>query len=215
LAALRTGFEVVGASLFLLVLVEGVFRLLGARPSTTLLVALASRREEYFLSLPLTCLFFHMAPLDRFTYTPVPSETYVTFHNNDWGKDYYILSQRDVIVGTHPFYELEASPAPSTSTSSSQAQAASFQAIMDLFTENLCLCPRHQHNQQRMSARPQRAAVESNALSTPPAPIQSQHRENILYPVARYPDRLNNPALVQQRRMSLRSYSTFVPVVVE
>jgi hypothetical protein len=166
------------------------------------------------LSLSLTFIPSHMAPLDRFTYTPLPSEAYVTFHNNDWGKDYYILSRRDVIVGTHPLYEFETPPSSPSSTSSSQAhsQATSFHALLDLFTENLCLCP---HHQQRMTARPQRASSVSNAVNTSLVHTSSQYRKNILYPVARYPDRLNNPELVQQRRKSLRSCSTFVPVVVE
>jgi hypothetical protein len=151
-----------------------------------------------------------MAPLDRFTYTPVPSETYVTFHNHDWRKDYYILSQRDVVVGKHPLYEFNAPESPSTSASSSQP--SSFQALVDMFTENLCLCP---HQQQRL--RPQRNANGARALTVHNASVAafSPLQKNIVYPVARYKDRLDNEELVQQRRKSLRRYSSFVPVVVE
>lgn len=152
-----------------------------------------------------------MAPLDRFTYSPLPSETYITFHDNQWDKHYYILSQRDVIVGAHPLYEFETSfPSPSTSSSSQpQSRTNSFQTLMELLTDNLCLCP---HQQQRM--RQQRAARDSASHNTMvPNPAASQ--KNIVYPVARYPDRLNSPELVQQRRKSLQHYSTFVPVVVE
>jgi hypothetical protein len=148
-----------------------------------------------------------MAPLDGFTYSPLPSETYITFHDSHWNRDYYILSQRDVIVGTNPLYDFGAPPVESSRT---QHKTNSFQSFMELFTDNLCLCP---HQQQRR--RHQRTTGCADTFPGDPSAPSLPIRKNVVYPVARYPDRLNSPQMVQQRRKSLQECSTFIPVVVE
>jgi len=84
-------------------------------------------------------------------------------------------------------------------------QPMSMTFFMDMFT-NLCLCP------DQVSSVP---SSMHTAVSPPPSvldPGTEISRQKIVYPVARYPDRLNNPEMVQQRRKSLQKHLFFRPV---
>ena len=95
-----------------------------------------------------------------------------------------VHAHRDLIIQTNPLLD-----EPSTAASSDSVD------WIDLFTR-LCTC---QTSTITVLERPRkRAAVGSS--------------KNIMYPVARYPDRLNSPQLVERRRKSLEHHLTFRPV---
>lgn len=82
---------------------------------------------------------------------------------------------------------------------------------MDIFT-NLCVCPNDQENNEHHGFAYRGATNYPIPIATDLEDIDTEIRRKIVYPVARYPARLNSPELVQQRRRSLQKHLMFRPV---
>jgi len=207
-----------------------------------------------------------MPPLERF-HAPSPShDMYITVDDNriihgvkgdvfestqipckfSTKSDFAVFSQRDVIIGTNPLYDI---PLPSPTTAS--VAAASSPAFSDFESSErrrpykkqqqqkppnrfgidwlnqyfACMCvgpePVDTYWEEPTSSSPRNVSIITGGSSTiqPSTPRNSTTPTNskkyIVYPIAKYPARLNSPYLVEQRRRSLMKHLTFQPVVVE
>lgn len=122
---------------------------------------------------------------------------------------------RDVIIGTNPLYDFSIDDRPcidphncNNSTSSASTASTRDTNWVDLFTY-LCVCAPIPEVSGGTNKRPRRSP--SRGLF-PSKKVAVTSRKSIVYPVARYPGRLNSPELVHQRRMSLQDQAMFRPV---
>lgn len=152
---------------------------------------------------------------DIFSQAPIPYSK----NNTD---EHMVLSQRDIVVSANPLYaaylqqnNVDRNNRHHTGTRSSRtpfnanggaSDAPSMGTFMDMFT-NLCVCP----SQDIPSSTGRTAAARRAILSID----QNELTRKIVYPVARYPARLNSPEMVQQRRRSLQKHLMFRPVIME
>jgi len=107
-----------------------------------------------------------------------------------------VHSRRDVIVGGSPFSD-EISLGHKDEHSETRRSYKPLN-LLDMLT-NLCVCPA---NRPRKAAKRRKRATAGSNRRT-------------VYPIAKYPARLNSPYLVQQRRKSLEKEFTFRPLCEE
>jgi hypothetical protein len=109
-----------------------------------------------------------------------------------------VFAERDVIFGTNPLYEYALNDqTEATGTQQNEWSNHSRMDILDIFT-NLCIC---RETFRRKAKNSKRVAVAS--------------KKRVVYPIAKYPGRLNSPYLVQQRLLSLQKHITFRPVNID
>ena len=106
-----------------------------------------------------------------------------------------VHSQRDVIVGGSPLDEVTLEHKDENSETRRSYKPMD---LLDIFT-NLCVCETN---------RPKMAPTRSKKTT-------AAGKRRTVYPIAKYPARLNSPYLVQQRRKSLEEKFTFRPLPEE
>jgi len=108
-----------------------------------------------------------------------------------------VFSQRDVMIGTNPLYEsyLNSDSTKSTSRRRKSRDLRLFDLIDQYFN---CMCG-------EVNDMPLRSKVPSPTVAT-------ATRKSIVYPIAKYPERLNSPVMVEKRRKSMMKHLTFQPV---
>lgn len=152
---------------------------------------------------------------DVFSMAPLPSKSSRIGY-------YAVLAQRDVIVGTNPLYEFN------LTQTTSEEQPRNCQAhgmdLWDIFT-GLCVTrvgggrgnrgSRSSKRWQQSQPQPSdtfKSVIKPHVLSNSQKKVAVASKKKIVYPIARYPARLNSPYLVEKRRESLRKHLTFQPV---
>ena len=140
-----------------------------------------------------------MPPLERFP-SPVGADHYLSevdahLYAKGSHETRSRIDLRQVAVHAHRDLIIQTNPLLAPTEEPTNDNAGTTVDWIDLFTR-LCTC---QTSTIAVLERPRkRAAVGSS--------------KNIMYPVARYPDRLNSPQLVERRRKSLEKHLTFRPV---
>jgi hypothetical protein len=155
-----------------------------------------------------------MPPLERHSFSPVAEQAYVSVYGNHVlefkgnAKDVFcsapltnptdfripaemVLSQRGVIMGTNPLYEHNLSE-PET-----RHPKRSLKSLLDVFA-NLCVC--------------QEAVADNNEQLRK---LARANRKRVVYPIAKYPGKLDDESLVEKRRKSLQDHLFFRPVTDE
>lgn len=147
----------------------------------------ADKRERY-ISIHDNRIYRDVNNQDVFSRAPLPESS-----------EYIVLAQRDVIVAKSPIYEI-----PSEDDTSKSSKDPFLSNMLDFFT-TLCVCKETSITRKR----------KKNPATKSMTGQQRQQSPDIVYPVARYPARLNSPEMVKQRRKSLQKHLTFRPVVCE
>lgn len=130
---------------------------------------------------------------DIFSQAPVPGET----------QAFVVLAQREILVKPSPLFEEQDDESVGKATNVSDT--SSVVSVLDVFT-NLCVCAEaNKEEEDQVVAKRQNVNKER----------KKRKLEVACYPVAVYPERLNSPAMVQQRRKSLEKYLTFLPIKAE
>lgn len=161
---------------------------------------------------------------DIFSRAPIPYKS-----NND---EFMVLSQRDVIVSANPLYSasrmnkksnadkncyrhlaggIRSSCAPFNGHGG-KATSPGMNNFMDMFT-NLCVCPNQETPSFSCLGDPSSARSSATRRAVLAGIDQIERTRKIVYPVARYPARLNSPEMVEQRRRSLQKHLMFRPVM--
>jgi hypothetical protein len=128
-------------------------------------------------------------------------------------QDCAVFSQRDVIIGTNPLYDvyLEQDDGRMASKQSKRNQQHSRNRFNMEWVEKYfnCMCvgpePYGMRNEDNYGAMGGSSHSPKVATAT---------KKYIVYPIAKYPARLNSPYLVEKRRKSLMKF-TFQPVMSE
>lgn len=145
---------------------------------------------------------------EPFTSIPVPSRQ--SQHDG-----IAVFSQRDVIVGVNPLHDVYnpvddiREPTFTPKRSKRQANPGNFYLeMMDQYFGCMCLGADGScgppHGEKRSLEKPTNLDM--------PSKLGGDSKKYIVYPIARYPERLNSPVLVAQRRKSLMKHLTFQPV---
>jgi len=131
-------------------------------------------------------------------------------------EQFMVLSQRDVVIAQYPLNEATGyrNAKPNMSSMSAavnigaqySAPSGVIGSLMDILA-NLCVC-------ETSNLIPSsRCGVSPQEEVGRPQDEEAEKTQSIVYPVARYPARLNSPEMVQQRRKSLQKHLMFRPVI--
>jgi hypothetical protein len=166
-----------------------------------------------------------MPPLGEATEWGHPASPEECIHSKGKANEYFVVnSERGLIVQKSPigqFYlqdQLHGVNRAATATAS--AQKTRINDALDWLEQFTCLCSMVDvHEGKRSNERVDAAVSKHSSGDKSVSPIQ--HRKDTksmehqtVYPIAKYPGgRLNSPYLVEKRRRSLKSLSTFQPVV--
>jgi hypothetical protein len=131
-------------------------------------------------------------------------------------KEFLVTGRRDVIVGTHPLYNNSSDrEGPPPQQQHHRRHPLDF---LDRFI-NLCVCEDAVTSRcgsiTMTTGSVVRASSSASSSYSSHTKAKEGPKKRIVYPIAKYPGRLNSPFLVHQRRKSLEKFLTFRPVPEE
>ena len=117
--------------------------------------------------------------------------------------DHAVFSQRDVMIGTNPLYDVYLQQGENGRKGFQRNGCSKFG--MDWVEQYFgCMCMGSQPYSNDDSHFQDRGIHHSK--------VATATMKLIVYPIAKYPERLNSPLLVEKRRRSLKKHLTFQPV---
>ena len=139
----------------------------------------------------------HYIPCEE-RYPGFQPHAFATATKQDLGSNkagFAVFSKRSVIVGTHPLYVAQESR-----KRPNERQTFGIAELAQRYFN--CMC---------VGSVPD----DNDDVNIQPFQDNTSHKEKIIYPIAKYPGRLNSPYLVETRRRSLAKDRTFQPVHIE
>lgn len=126
--------------------------------------------------------------------------------------NFAVYSRRDVIVGTNPLGDPHQDQRTRSAKKNGRGRTFAMELIEEYFS---CMCVGNQPCDTTGSVVETSHFQNLGGVIQHPRVGNASTKKFTVYPIAKYPGRLNSPYLVEKRRKSLRNQLTFQPVHCE
>ena len=156
-----------------------------------------------------------MPPLDKYTVVspssvvlgviPDKNDTFETipWHSSSDHKHFAVCPRRALILGTNPLYDTYLDEQEKTKMKKTNSNGN--RSGLDWLDQFSCLCVDSGFGQRSIRIRRSEGRQQRRVAT-------ASKSKKVVYPIVKYPGRLNNPSLVEKRRKSIKEFLTFRPV---